>query len=209
MRSKPKRPGSRRERIFPPAPWQEFIEIEPKFQFNTLKPAPIQPSGRFGAFSLIRLVQHGVRLHFCFLSSSLRLLYGQTTEGEAKVTLMGMASRIDVIGEVWSVEYFQVFASITRAQIPCHTGKYYSMLITSMWVPTSSLQITSKPAADETSFKVSKNRSTKHTFLRPQRTSKHTHRLQGNFLQCSLLQPLLEQQQNTISYRYRDLPSPQ
>lgn len=31
MRSKPKRMGTRREKLFPPAPWQEFIEIEPKF----------------------------------------------------------------------------------------------------------------------------------------------------------------------------------
>ncbi len=31
MRNKPKRSGSRRDNLFPPAPWQEFIEIEPKF----------------------------------------------------------------------------------------------------------------------------------------------------------------------------------
>lgn len=31
MRSKSKRPNVRREKSFPPAPWQDFIEIEPKF----------------------------------------------------------------------------------------------------------------------------------------------------------------------------------
>lgn len=31
MRSKSKRPNARREKNFPPAPWQDFIEIEPKF----------------------------------------------------------------------------------------------------------------------------------------------------------------------------------
>ncbi len=31
MRNKPKRPMMHREKNFPPAPWQEFIEIDPKF----------------------------------------------------------------------------------------------------------------------------------------------------------------------------------
>ncbi len=31
MRRKQKHPGMRRERQFPPAPWQDFIEIDPKF----------------------------------------------------------------------------------------------------------------------------------------------------------------------------------
>ncbi len=31
MRNKPKRPAVRRDKNFPPAAWQEFIELEPKF----------------------------------------------------------------------------------------------------------------------------------------------------------------------------------